>query len=46
MPAASENRPALEQRLAERLLDFEILDLAWPLLLPPSCSGYSVILRM
>ena len=46
MPGPSETLPALEQRLAERLLDFERLDEAWPLLLPPSCSGYSVILRM
>ncbi len=45
-PATSETLPALEQSLTKRLLDFEILDLAWPLLLPPSCSGYSVILRM
>jgi hypothetical protein len=30
MPATSETRPALEQRLAERLLDFERLDEAWP----------------
>ena len=27
MPAASENRPALEQRLAERLLGFDLLDM-------------------
>ncbi len=26
MPAASETRPALEQRFAQRLLDFELLD--------------------
>ncbi len=30
MPAASEPRPALDQRLAENLLDFERLDEAWP----------------
>ncbi len=30
MPAASETLPALEQRLAERLLAFERLDEAWP----------------
>ena len=30
MPAASKPLPALEQRLAERLLDFERLDEAWP----------------
>ncbi len=46
MPAASETLVDLEQRLAERLLDFERLDVAWRPLLPPSCSGYSVILRM
>ncbi len=46
MPSPSETLPVLGQRLAERLLDFERLDLAWPLVLPPSCSGYSVILRM
>ncbi len=31
MPAASETLPALEDQLAERLLDFERLDEAWPL---------------
>ncbi len=31
MPAASETLPVLEQRLTERLLDFERLDEAWPL---------------
>ena len=46
MPGPSETLAVLEQRLAERLLAFVRLDLAWPLLLPPSCSGYSVILRM
>ena len=46
MPGTSETLPALEQRLTERLLDFDRLDEAWLLLLPPSCSGYSVILRM
>ncbi len=30
MPAASETLPVLEQRLTERLLDFERLDEAWP----------------
>ena len=30
MPAASETLPALEQRLAERLLGFETMDAAWP----------------
>ena len=30
MPAPSETLPVLEQRLAERLLDFERLDEAWP----------------
>ncbi len=30
MPATSETLPVLEQRLAERLLDFERLDEAWP----------------
>ncbi len=30
MPATSETLVALEQRLAERLLDFERLDAAWP----------------
>ncbi len=30
MPASSENLPALEQRLAERLLAFDRLDEAWP----------------
>ncbi len=30
MPGPSETHPALEQRLAERLLDFELLDEAWP----------------
>ncbi len=30
MPAPSETLPALEQRLAERLLYFERLDEAWP----------------
>ncbi len=30
MPATSETLPALEQRLTERLLDFERLDKAWP----------------
>ena len=30
MPARSETLPALEQRLAERLLAFERLDDAWP----------------
>ncbi len=29
MPAASETLPALEQRLAERLLDSELLDETW-----------------
>ncbi len=31
MPAASETLVDLEQRLTERLLDFERLDEAWPL---------------
>ena len=30
MPAASKTLPALEQRLTERLLDFERHDAAWP----------------
>ncbi len=30
MPGPSETLPVLEQRLAERLLDFERLDEAWP----------------
>ncbi len=30
MPGPSETLPALEQRLAGRLLDFELLDEAWP----------------
>ena len=30
MPAPSETLPALEQRLAERMLGFELLDEAWP----------------
>ncbi len=30
MPAPSETLVALEQRLAEHLLDFERLDEAWP----------------
>ena len=30
MPAASETLPALEQRLVDRLLEFERLDEAWP----------------
>ena len=30
MPVPSESLPVLEQRLAERLLDFERLDEAWP----------------
>ncbi len=30
MPPPSETLPALEQRLTERLLDFERLDEAWP----------------
>ncbi len=30
MPTASETLPALEQRFADRLLDFERLDEAWP----------------
>ncbi len=30
MPGPSETLPVLEQRLAERLLDFERLDAAWP----------------
>ena len=30
MPAASETLPALDQRLAERLLTFVLLDKAWP----------------
>ncbi len=30
MPATSEALPVLEQRLTERLLDFERLDEAWP----------------
>ncbi len=30
MPATSETRPALERRLAERLLGYELLDEAWP----------------
>jgi len=30
MSAPSETLPALEQRLAERLLDFDLLDEAWP----------------
>ncbi len=30
MPAASKTLVALDQRLAERLLDFECLDEAWP----------------
>ncbi len=31
MPGPSETLPVLEQRLAQRLLDFERLDAAWPL---------------
>ncbi len=31
MPAPYETLPVLEQRLAERLLAFERLDVAWPL---------------
>ena len=31
MPGASESLPAPEQRLAERLLRFELLDGAWPI---------------
>ena len=30
MPTSSETLPTLEQRLAERLLAFERLDVAWP----------------
>ncbi len=30
MPGPSETLPVLEQRLTERLLDFERLDEAWP----------------
>ena len=30
MPDPSETLPALEQRLAERLLAFETMDAAWP----------------
>ena len=30
MPGLAETLPALEQRLAEPLLDFERLDEAWP----------------
>ncbi len=30
MPGPSETLPALEQQLAERLLDFETMDAAWP----------------
>ncbi len=45
-PGPSEPLPALVEQPAERLLDFDRLDEAWLLLLPPSCSGYSVILRM
>ena len=37
MPAASETRPALERRLAEGLLGFEVLDEAWPC--APLCKG-------
>ncbi len=35
MPAASETLVALEQRLTEHLLDFALLDEAWPRLLDP-----------
>ncbi len=44
--ATSKTLPALDQPLTGRLLAFERLDEAWLLLLPPSCSGHSVILRM
>ena len=30
MPATSETLPALDQRLAERMLAFVLLDKAWP----------------
>ncbi len=30
MPARCERHPALDQRLAERPLDFDLLDEAWP----------------